>query len=89
MRHMPVLSVSLDRNESVLVRMLHVKTPDKIQAITNAPKPENVTQLKSFLGLMNYYGKCLPDLATVLNPLHHLLHKGQQWKWNQSCNTIS
>ena len=61
------------------------KTRDKIQAITNAPKPENVTQLKSFLGLMNYYGKCLPDLATVLNPLHHLLHKGQQWKWDQSC----
>jgi hypothetical protein len=40
----------IDRDE------LH-KTPDKIQAITNAPKPENVTQLKSFLGLVNYYGK--------------------------------
>lgn len=61
------------------------KTADKSQAITNAPKHENVTQLKSFLGLVNYYGKFLPDLATVLNPLHRLLHKGQQWKWGQSC----
>jgi hypothetical protein len=61
------------------------KTPDKIQANTNAPKPENVTQLKSFLGLVNYYGKFLPDLVIVLNPLHRLLHKGQQWKWDQSC----
>ena len=68
----------IDRDE------LH-KTPDKIQTITNAPKPENITQLKSFLGLVNYYGKFLPDLATVLNPLHRLLHKGQQWKWDQSC----
>ena len=34
---------------------------------------------------MNYYGKYLPDLATVLNPLHRLLHKCQQWKWDQSC----
>ena len=34
---------------------------------------------------MNYYGKYLPDLATVLNPLHRLVHKGQQWKWDQSC----
>ena len=68
----------IDRDE------LH-KTPDKIQAIINAPKPENITQLKSFLGLENYYGKFLPDLATVLNPLHRLLHKGQQWKWDQSC----
>ena len=32
------------------------KTPDKIQVITNAPKPENVTQLKSFLGLVDYCG---------------------------------
>jgi hypothetical protein len=40
----------IDRDE------LH-KTPDKIQAITNAPKPENITQLKSFLGLVIYYGK--------------------------------
>jgi hypothetical protein len=61
------------------------KTPDKIQAITNAPKPENIAQLKPFLGLVNYYGKFLPDLPTVLNPLHRLLHKGQQWKWNQIC----
>ena len=68
----------IDRDE------LH-KTPDKIQAITNAPKPENITQLKSFLGLVNSYDKFLPDLATVLNPLHRLLHKGQQWKWDQSC----
>jgi hypothetical protein len=36
------------------------KTPDKIQAITNAPKPENVAQLKSFLGLL-IYGKFLPN----------------------------
>ena len=56
------------------------KTPDKIEAITNEAKPVNVTQLKSFVGLVNYYGKFLPDLSTVLNPLHRLLHKGQQWE---------
>ena len=34
---------------------------------------------------MNYYGKYLPDLTTVLNSFHRLLHKCQQWKWDQSC----
>ena len=33
----------------------------------NAPRPENVQQLRSFLGLVNYYHKFLPNLATTLN----------------------
>ena len=30
---------------------------DKVKAIKNAPIPQNVSQLKSYLGLLNYYGK--------------------------------
>ena len=30
-------------------------TPEKIAAIQNAPQPQNVQQLRSFLGLLNYY----------------------------------
>ena len=41
-------------------------TPEKISAIVNAPQPENVQQLRSFLGLLNYYRKFLPHLATIL-----------------------
>ena len=32
-------------------------TPQKIEAIVNAPQPRNVQELRSFLGLVNYYGK--------------------------------
>ena len=45
--------------------------------------PTNVTELKSFLGLLNYYHKLLPDVATVLAPLHLLLRKDTTWKWSQ------
>ena len=45
----------------------------KVKAIMNAPTPTDVSQLRSFLGLMNYYGKFLPNLSTVLAPLHYLL----------------
>ena len=39
-------------------------TPEKVRAIQEAPVPRDVTQLKSFLGLVNYYGKFLPNLST-------------------------
>ncbi len=55
----------------------------KVDAIKNAPAPRDVTQLRAFLGMMNYYHKFLPNMATILEPLHELLRKGQKWKWNQ------
>lgn len=47
--------------------------PSKVEAIVNAPPPANVWQLRSFLGLTNYYGKFIPNLATILHPLNALL----------------
>ncbi|XP_053391713.1 uncharacterized protein K02A2.6-like [Mercenaria mercenaria] len=44
------------------------KTEDKIKAMVNAPNPTNVKELRSFLGLIQYYAKFLPDLATILHP---------------------
>ena len=40
-----------------------------------APTPQNVQELRSFLGLINYYGKFIPNAATVLAPLNVLLRK--------------
>jgi hypothetical protein len=40
------------------------KSQDKIDAILKVKKSENVTQLRSFLGLVQYYGKFLQNLAT-------------------------
>ena len=47
-----------------------VHTSDsKVKAIIEALTPRNVTELLSFLGLVNYYGKCVPSLASLLHPL--------------------
>ena len=59
------------------------KTKDKIDAVLKTPAPENVTQLRSFLGLVNYYNRFLPNLASELKPLHKLLEKGQKWIWTE------
>lgn len=59
--------------------------PSKITAIVDAPPPQNVSQLKSFLGLLNYYGRFMSNLASLLKLLHHLLRKEEAWKWTASC----
>ena len=56
-------------------------TKEKVRAIAEAPAPHNVSQLKSFLGLLNYYAKFLPQLSTLLAPLYSLLQKNKQWTW--------
>ena len=53
-------------------------TPDKVQAVQQAPTPRNVTELKAFLGLLNYYGKFMLNLATTLK---HLLRESTKWRW--------
>ena len=61
------------------------KCQSKIDAVVNAPKIENVEQLRSFLGLVQYYSRFLPNLSTILRPLHELLETGKKWKWTQQC----
>ena len=56
-------------------------TASRVRAIKEARAPENVTELRSYLGLLTYYGKFLPKLSTILAPLHALLRKGITWKW--------
>ena len=63
------------------------KSPEKVAAVVRAPAPENVTQLRSFLGLVNYYHKFLPQLATIVHPLNGLLKAGAQWQWTKQCQT--
>ena len=56
---------------------------DKKRAVLDAPVPQNIPQLRSFLGLVNYYGKFLHKLADTLAPLHQLLRKHEPWHWGQ------
>ena len=58
-------------------------TNRKVQAIQAAPAPTNQTQLKSFLGLINYYSKFLPNLSTILFPLYRLLQSKVPWQWEE------
>ena len=56
-------------------------TKEKVKAIREASQPHNVNELKSFLGIINYYGKFMPNLSTKLAPLYNLLQKEAKWQW--------
>ena len=56
---------------------------EKVRAIADAPTPKNVSEVRSYLGMIKYYQKYLPNLSTILAPLHTLLKKGKPWKWNK------
>ena len=58
-------------------------TDEKQDAILQALELQNLYQLRSFLGLLNY-GKSIPNLAMILHPLHSLLCRDAKWNWGES-----
>eukprot|EP00731_Ephydatia_muelleri_P011873 Em0006g767a len=60
-------------------------TPEKLKAILEAPAPKDLNQMRSFLGLVNYYARFIPNLSTVLHPLNRLLRQDVSWEWDELC----
>lgn len=57
---------------------------EKIAAIQNRSVPQDVTQLKSFLGLANYCARFIHNFATLTAPLCDLIKKGVTYEWTQA-----
>ncbi|XP_045500051.1 uncharacterized protein K02A2.6-like [Colias croceus] len=60
-------------------------TEEKINDIKNSPRPTDVTSLRTFLGMINYYQQFISNLASKLNPLYKLLQKDTKFIWNKEC----
>ena len=60
-------------------------TRDKLDRVANFPKPCRQGELKSFLGLANYFHTHIKNHSSICAPLNNLLkdyHKGMKIKWN-------
>lgn len=55
----------------------------KVAAILDLPRPNDVGELQTFLGKLNYYDKFLQSRATVFEPLYRLIDKGVSWTWEE------
>uniref|UniRef100_A0A1A8F641 Gypsy retrotransposon integrase-like protein 1 n=1 Tax=Nothobranchius korthausae TaxID=1143690 RepID=A0A1A8F641_9TELE len=55
--------------------------PEKIRAITEMLPPSNIAELRQAVGMINYLGKFLPDLSSVMHPINSLLKRDTAWTW--------
>ncbi|XP_053384619.1 uncharacterized protein K02A2.6-like [Mercenaria mercenaria] len=55
----------------------------KIQAVLDTEPPQNVKEVKSFLGLVTYCAKFLPNYATVSEPIRKLTRKNIKFEWGR------
>ncbi|XP_017482519.1 PREDICTED: uncharacterized protein K02A2.6-like [Rhagoletis zephyria] len=55
--------------------------PEKIWEVQSVPQPKHVSQLRSFLGSVNYYGKFIKSMKQLRGPLDDLLKKEAKFEW--------
>src|SRR6266498_4459181 len=55
--------------------------PENIEKIINCPIPIDVTGVRKFMGLCNYYRKFIKDLLKLSKPLKQLLKKDVKFSW--------
>nr|GFB27918.1 uncharacterized protein [Tanacetum cinerariifolium] len=57
----------------------------KVKAIQEWEPPTKVMELRSFLGLVNYYRRFIMGYSAIALPLTDLLKKNQAWIWDEEC----
>ena len=60
-------------------------TDEKIKAIKESKASTNVSEVRSFLGLVTFYEKFVPNLATMAAPTYQLMRKNVPFDWNEEC----
>lgn len=53
----------------------------KVKAVRDAEPPQNASEVKSFLGLVTFCSKFVPNYATIAEPLRKLTRKDVTWEW--------
>jgi RNase H-like domain found in reverse transcriptase/Reverse transcriptase (RNA-dependent DNA polymerase)/Integrase zinc binding domain/Integrase core domain/Aspartyl protease len=56
----------------------------KIEAMRGLKRPSNKTELQRMLGVVNYLGKFIKNLAELTDPLRELIKKRNEWVWTES-----
>ena len=49
--------------------------PKKVEAVSNWPRPTNVTEIRSFLGMAGYYRRFVKDFSRISALLTRLIRK--------------
>ena len=78
--------------QSELLYLGHLVTrqgilPDdsNVANVVQAPSPQNVRAVRSFLGMANYYSQFIQNFAQVAKPLYQLTKKDADFEWTEDC----
>lgn len=61
------------------------KNDSNVQSVLNAPEPKDVSEVRAFLGMVNYYSKFIPEFAKKMEPLYRLLRKDVKFHMSNEC----
>jgi len=63
--------------------------PEAVETIRNwkrpAPGNKQVTAVRSFLGMVGWYRRFIPNFSTIASPLYNLTKKNVKWNWTEEC----
>ena len=59
--------------------------PKKVEAVSNWPRPTNVTEIRCFLGMAGYYRTFVKDFSRIFAALTRLIRKQVKFEWDGTC----
>jgi transposase InsO family protein len=59
--------------------------PEKQKGILEYPAPQNLKQVRSIVGMANYYRKFIPNFSELVRPLTELTKKNHEFVWSKEC----
>ena len=60
--------------------------PKKTDKVKDWPTPENIDDVRSFLGLATYFRKFVPNFANLAAPMYLMMRKGAEWSWSKAAD---
>jgi len=61
------------------------KNKERVSCVLNAPNPRNISEVRAFTGMVNYYSKFIDRFSEKMDPIYQLLRKGVEFKWTNQC----
>lgn len=56
-------------------------TKERVKSLQDAERPTNASEVRSFLGIVNFSARYIPDVASLSEPLRKLTKKNVPFKW--------
>jgi len=60
---------------------------EKVAAIRDARPPKDASEVRSFMGLVQYSAKFMPDVPSIAKPIQELTRKGVTFNWGEEQQT--